>query len=231
MMNWQGFWNGDHSIYVNARHRQIHDSMLARDIVAEIKSPGLIVLDYACGEATEAHHVAAQCATLILSDGAATVREKLKQRYAMTASIVIQSPDETKALTDGSVDLIIVNSLLQYLNRDDTETLMRMLHAKLKPAGRLIIGDVIPPHVPALTDALALLRFGAQHGFFFAAFGGLIRTVFSDYRKIRGALGLTMWEESDFLTLLSNAGFTARRLTKNFGHNQARMAFECIKMS
>ena len=228
-MDWQGFWNGDHPIYVNARHRQIHDSVLARDIVTEITSPAMTVLDYACGEATEAHHVAAHCATLILSDGAATVRERLKARYAKSPSIVIQSPDETIALPEGSVDLIIVNSLLQYLTRDETKNLVAMLYAKLKRGGRLVIGDVIPPDVPAITDALALLRFGAQHGFFFAAILGLIRTVFSDYRKIRGALGLTLWEEPAFLALLSQAGFSARRMPKNFGHNQARMAFEGLK--
>lgn len=228
-MDWRSFWDGDHPIYVNTRHRILHDARIANDILAQIATPGLTVLDYACGEATEAGRVARHCGTLILSDGAPSVREKLKQRYDTTPNVVVQSPEDTAAMPDASVDLAIVNSLLQYLSREQTAALVRLVFAKLKPGGRVVIGDVIAPDTGPLTDAAALLRFGAQGGFLFAALGGLVRTALGDYRKVRGALGLTTWQESDFLTLLREAGFNARRLPENFGHNQARMAFEGIK--
>lgn len=228
-MDWRSFWDGDHPIYVNARHRALHDRRLADDIIAQIDRPHLTVLDYACGEATQAGRVASHCARLILSDGAQSVRDKLKQRYAATLNIEVQSPEETAAMAGGVVDLAIVNSLLQYLSRDDAATLVAMLFAKLKPGGRLVIGDVLAPDVGPLTDAAALLRFGAEGGFFFAALGGLFRTALGDYRKVRGALGLTTWAEADFLALLRDAGFAAQRMPVNFGHNQARMAFEARK--
>lgn len=228
-MDWRSFWDGDHPIYVNARHRALHDRRIADDIIGLIGEPDFIVLDYACGEATEAGRVAAHCRRLILSDGAPSVREKLKQRYAATANIVVQSPEETAEMPHGTVDLVIVNSLLQYLSRDETSALMSMLHATLKPGGRLIVGDVIAPDVGPLTDAFALLRFGAEGGFFLAAFAGLIRTALGEYRKVRGALGLTSWAEPEFLARLRDCGFEPRRLVQNFGHNQARMAFEAIK--
>ena len=228
-MDWRSFWDGDHPIYVNARHRALHDQHLANDIIAQITTPGLTVLDYACGEATEAGRVAQHCGKLILSDGAPSVRDKLKQRYGATPNIIVQSPEETALLPDGTVDLVIVNSLLQYLSPHQTAELAQMLCTKLKPGGRLVIGDVIAPDVGPLTDAVALLRFGAQGGFLIAAFGGLVRTALGDYRKVRGALGLTTWTEADCLALLREAGFQARRLPINFGHNQARMAFEGLK--
>ena len=31
-MSWQDFWDGEHSIYVNARHRMLHDRRIASDI-------------------------------------------------------------------------------------------------------------------------------------------------------------------------------------------------------
>ena len=74
-----------------------------------------------------------------------------------------------------------------------------------------------------------MLAFGWQGGFLLPALGGLVRTVFSDYRKIRAELGLTHYEEAEMLALLEKAGFTARRLEKNLGHNQARMAFGAVK--
>ena len=228
-MDWRSFWDGDHPIYVNARHRLLHDRRLADDIIAQIKSPDLTVLDYACGEATEAGRVAAHCGRLILSDGAPSVREKLVSRFGAVATIDVQSPEETALMPDGTLDLVIINSLLQYLSRDETAKLVAMLYAKLKPGGRLVIGDVIAPDTGPLTDAMALLRFGAEGGFFLAALAGLVRTALGDYRKVRGALGLTTWAPDECLALLRKAGFNAQRLATNFGHNQARMAFEGSK--
>lgn len=228
-MDWRSFWDGDHPIYVNARHRLLHDRRLADDIIAQIKSPDLTVLDYACGEATEAGRVAAHCGRLILSDGAPSVRDKLISRFGAIATIDVQSPEETALMPDGTLDLVIINSLLQYLSRDETAKLVAMLYAKLKPGGRLVIGDVIAPDTGPLTDAMALLRFGAEGGFFLAALAGLVRTALGDYRKVRGALGLTTWAPDECLALLRKAGFNAQRLATNFGHNQARMAFEGCK--
>ena len=61
---------------------------------------------------------------------------------------------------------------------------MRCWHAQLCPGGRLVLADIIPHDSGALTDALALLRLAWRNGFFVAAFAGLVRTVFSDYRKL-----------------------------------------------
>ena len=88
--------------------------------------------------------------------------------------------------------------------------------------------DVIPPDVGPLTDVAALLKLGAQNGFFIASFAGLARTFFSDYRKTRAALGLAHYSEDEMLALLSAAGYDARRRESNLGHNQARMAFIAV---
>ena len=191
------------------------------DDLQEALAEGIVV-----GHGTEAGRVATHCAQLILSDGAPSVREKLESRYSAIENIIIQSPEETAEWPDGTIDLAIINSLLQYLSRDETAALMRRLHGKLKPGGRLITGDVIDPATGPLTDAAALLKFVAQGEFLVAALGGLVRTAFSDYRKVRGRLGLTTWTEGEFIALLREAGFEPKRLAVNFGHNQARMAFE-----
>jgi hypothetical protein len=86
-------------------------------------------------------------------------------------------------------------------------------------------GDIIPTRVSALTDAIALLSFGAGNGFFGAALVGLARTVASDYWQLRSDLGLTRYDESAIIEKLAKAGFSARRAPTNIGHNQARMTF------
>ena len=42
----------------------------------------------------------------------------------------------------------------------------------------------------------------------------------------RSDLGLTTYSEAEMIEMLTAAGFRAQRHRPNFGHNQARMAFE-----
>jgi SAM-dependent methyltransferase len=224
-MDWRDFWNGEHSIYVSQRHRMLHDRLIARDVVALIPSPDAVVLDYACGEATEAASVARACGRLILSDAAPTVRARLMARFGGMAGIEILPPDEVAALPPASLDLVIINSLLQYLGVAEAEALLRMIAPLLKKTGALVLGDVLPRDLGAAQDAMALLRFGWEGGFLLPAIIGLGRTFFSDYRRLRAKLGLTRYDAEEMLALLDRAGFVAERRRPNLGHNDARMSF------
>jgi hypothetical protein len=53
MGDWIAFWDSEHSIYVNARHRDVHYRRIAQDICAYVPA-GAAVLDYGCGEALHA---------------------------------------------------------------------------------------------------------------------------------------------------------------------------------
>ena len=68
----------------------------------------------------------------------------------------------------------------------------------LAPGGVLIVADVIPPHVGAVSDGLALLRYAAANGFLGAALVGLARTALSPYRRLRSELGIARYGEADF---------------------------------
>jgi SAM-dependent methyltransferase len=145
------------------------------------------------------------------------------QRYAGHPVIRPLTPAEVEALPPDSLDLVVVNSLLQYLPRAELVRWLAIWHDRLRPGGRLVLGDVIPPDVSPLADAAALLRFGFEGGFLLAALGGLVRTALSDYRTLRSRLGLTTYEEGDILGLVEAAGLRAERRRPNIGHNQARM--------
>jgi SAM-dependent methyltransferase len=224
-VSWRDFWNGEHAIYANDRHRLLHDRFVARDIVALIPRPDAVVLDYGCGEATAAAEIAARCGRLLLCDAAPTVRARLAQRFAGHPAITVLSPDEADDLADGSVDLMVVNSVVQYLSRPELDQLLALAHAKLRPGGRLVLADIVPNGQSPFSDAAALLRFAAQGGFLLAAMSGLARTFFSDYRKLRSDLGLATYDERQMLAVLRDAGFEASRHHPNLGHNQGRMSF------
>ena len=225
-MSWIDFWNQDTSIYVNARHKALHYRQVAKDISVLVESPGSHVLDYGSGEATSADLVAARCERLTLCDAAPNTRAKIAAQFAGLNTITVASPQEISEGPDASFDLIIANSLLQYLDAATLDGLLELWKRRLRPGGRLILADVIPPGVSPLNDALALLRFAAEGGFLVAAMVGLARTFFSDYRKLRGELGISTHAEADMLALLEQHGYRARRLPDNIGHNPARITFE-----
>jgi SAM-dependent methyltransferase len=224
-MNWRDFWNQDTPIYVSERHKILHYSRIANDIARLIPSREAAVLDYGCGEALSADRVAAKCARLYLCDAAPIVRERLHARFAREERITVLSPEEAEALPDASLDLIVANSVIQYLSLDELRTLLRLARAKLRPGGSLVIADVIPPDVGPVADAGALLSFAWKGGFLGAALAGLARTAVSEYRKLREELGVAQYSEADITDILAESGFASERLPANIGHNQARMTF------
>ena len=135
------------------------------------------------------------------------------------------APEDVERLPDGSLDLIFANSLVQYLTAAELGRMLGSWRRLLVPGGVLIVADVIPPHVGALSDGAALLRYAAANGFFGAALVGLARTALSRYRRLRSALGIARYSEVEFLARLRAAGFSAERLPKNVEHNPARMTF------
>jgi ubiquinone/menaquinone biosynthesis C-methylase UbiE len=227
-MSWREYWNQDTPIYVNARHKAVHYDLIARQLVEALPKREPAVLDFGCGEALSADRVAKQCQVLHLCDGAELVRSRLAQKFGLLGNVVVMSPEQLGEIPEGSLDLIFVNSVLQYLSRPDLDSLLATWRRLLKPDGQLLIADVNPPDVGPLTDVAALMKLAAANGFFVASFVGLARTFFSDYRKTRAALGLAHYSEADMLAILTAAGFDARRRESNLGHNQARMAFIAV---
>jgi SAM-dependent methyltransferase len=223
---WLAFWDRPHSIYVNTRHRDIHYRLIAEEIAALLPSPAARVLDYGCGEALHAEIVAAAAGELLLCDGAPGVRAGIAARFACRRNIRAVAPEDVATLPDASLDFIVLHSVAQYLSPEETAKLLALFRRLLKPDGLLLVSDILPPQVPASTDALALLRFGAANGFFISAVAGLARTRVSDYWRLRSRFGLTRFGEAAMIQKLSDAGFAAHRVAKNIGHNQARMAFK-----
>jgi SAM-dependent methyltransferase len=222
---WLTFWDSAHSIYVNARHRDVHYRLIAEQIAALVPSPQARVLDYGCGEALHADRVAAVAGELLLCEGAPRVRAGIAARFAGNAKIRAVAPDEVERLPDHSLDLIVLHSVAQYLTPEELAKLCALFHRLLTADGMLVVSDVIPSDVAASTDALALLRFGAENGFFIGAVTGLVRTVLSDYWRLRTRYGLTRYGAAAMTDKLAAAGFSAQRAAHNIGHNQARMAF------
>jgi len=228
-MTWREFWNQPHSIYVNERHRLLHYDRIAKDIAALIPAPDSIVLDYGCGEAISAEDITGRCGHLYLFDTAPNVQDRLRRRFTENQKITVLNEDGFLNLPDDSLDMVICNSVLQYIRADEAARLIAIWCDRLKAGGRLVIGDIIPPDLDAAGDVKALLSFAWRGGFLVAALRGLVATFFSNYRKLRGEIGLTTYAQEDMSALLRAQGFAAYRSEHNIGHHQARMTFIATK--
>jgi SAM-dependent methyltransferase len=228
-MGWIEYWDDKPTIYVNQRHKEAHYRGISDGLIANLGDGRPVVLDYGCGEALFADRVAHRCGRLYLCDAAPRVRAELQRRFASIDNIVVVSPDEVVGLPPGSLDLIVANSVIQYLSPADLDRCLEQWKQLLGPGGRLLVADVIPPSVSPLTDALALLDFGRREGFLLAACIGLVRTFFSNYREVRAALGLQQFEAETLIQRLAAHGLTAHRHHPNLGHNQSRMAFLAVR--
>ncbi|MGA2126891.1 MAG: class I SAM-dependent methyltransferase, partial [Xanthobacteraceae bacterium] len=154
MGGWIAFWNSDHSIYVNDRHRDLHYRAIADDIAEHVASPAATVVDFGCGEALHADRVADRVHRLILVDAAEKVRAGLARRFADISRIEVLSPHQLAHCPDRSVDLVVMISVAQYLEPAELSALLVLFRRLLRSDGLLVLGDVVPPAVSPLTDAL-----------------------------------------------------------------------------
>jgi ubiquinone/menaquinone biosynthesis C-methylase UbiE len=225
MDDWIDYYDSTHTIYASRRHRDLHFEVIARDIIGHISSPDSVVLDYACGEALFAARVAEACGKLILAEPAPGVRGRLIARFAPNTRIRVRSLDDLRKMPEKSVDLVVMNSVAQYMTPGELDSALAVIRRLLKPGGRLVLGDILRPEVGMIRDVMALLRFALTHGFLKDALIGLLSTALSDYRQLRSRVGLQRYGENEMIAKLAAGGFTASRAHSNIGHNPWRMTF------
>lgn len=237
-MGWREYWEGDSAVYVSERHKSAHYAHLADDILEVAQGLGkplseMSILDFGCGEALSAGRIAQRVAKLTLNDGSAKVRGQLHTRFGQLPNVIIAAPEDLAGPSNGAAlpdadrqhDLVVVNSVLQYVEPEAAGPLLQSLGRTLRHDGRMLIADVLPPNLSAVTDAWQLLSFAGRDGFLIAAVLGLARTAVSDYAKIRAQIGLTRYAAADFERLAAAHGLVAVPLPRNIGHNPHRLAY------
>jgi ubiquinone/menaquinone biosynthesis C-methylase UbiE len=225
MDDWIDYYDSTHTIYASKLHRELHFRIVADDIIPYISSPDAVVLDYSCGEALSAARVADACGKLYLAEPAPGVRGRLIARFAPNTKIRVRSLDDLRNMTEKSVDLVVMNSVAQYMTSDELDSAFAVIRRLLTPGGRLVLGDILHPDVGMIRDVLALLRFARRNGFLKDALIGLISTALSDYRQLRSQIGLQRYSEKKMIAKLAASGFAASRAQFNIGYNPWRMTF------
>ena len=159
---------------------------------------------------------------MFLAEPAPGVRGRLIARFAPNTKIRVRSLDDVRKMPEKSIDLVVMNSVVQYMTPAEFDAALVNIRRILKPSGRLVLGDVLKPEVGMFSDVLALLRFAAKHGFLKDALKGLASSALSDYRQLRTRVGLQRYSEDDIAIKFGEFGL--HRLARAFQHRPQSVA-------
>ena len=190
----------------------------------------LTLLDFGCGDALGAFSLSKAGVQVLLHDPVPYVHERIMERFKNESNVKVLNKNEFISLASGSVDVVFIYSVLQYISKDDLKKLLPELYRILPNKGMLLIGDVVPATLSIFVDLYDLLIAGLRHGFFIDALAGVFITLFSDYRLVRKKNGFTKYDEKEIMEILATAGFDVERQPKNIGLSKHRMLIRAIKI-
>jgi hypothetical protein len=167
---------------------------------------------------------------VFLYDAAESARARLRRRYDNHARIRILEKSGLDELAGDSVDLIIVNSVIQYLSDEQLNEALVLFNRLVKSSGTFLLGDVINPGSGNSRHVTTLLRFAWQNGFFLSAIGGLAQTFISPYRNLQREVGFATFTREQILDKLARHGFSAEKLARNIGISGNRSSYLAWKL-
>jgi SAM-dependent methyltransferase len=190
---------------------------------AIVPDRGARVLDFGCGFGFVAEMLAPQVRELFLWDSSANMRRRARLNVAGHQNIRFLDLSDPKSLPDElQFELILVNSVVQYMTFDEFSAWLLRWRNMLAPGGRIVVSDLIPPDYPAIWDIVDLLRLSARRGF-------LVRAIWQAFSEIWRYCGVRTirplsrvgWE--DLSQWGKDAGLEVIRLPTNLTHFKKRL--------
>jgi SAM-dependent methyltransferase len=120
--------------------------------------------------------------------------------------------DSIDQLPHGAYDLIILNSVAQYFDGlGDLERHLVTFHELLRPHGRVVLSDVLPPDYNPYLDAVWSLAYATIHG----CARPMISHLAAAATKGK-EFNLARYDDQDISSVATRTGFTAQKLRKNY---------------
>ena len=169
--------------------------------------PGARVLDFGCGFGFIAELLAPRVAELFVFDASDQMRRRARLRLARQANVRFLGPPGAAPWPARlRFDLILVNSVVQYMSPDEFSRWLSQWRLMLAPRGRLVLSDLLAHDVDPLSEVVQMLVLSARRGCLMSvvrkALGELrhygrirrarplCRTALGDLRALAGGLGM-----------------------------------------
>jgi SAM-dependent methyltransferase/ribosomal protein S18 acetylase RimI-like enzyme len=178
-------------------------------------------LDFGCGFGFVANALAPKVGTVALWDASSNMRRRARLNVAHLTNIEFLNLSQPDSIDGGSFDLILVNSVVQYMSPEEFSGWLQRWRRMLVPGGRLVISDIVLPNYRFAADIVALIRFSARHGFLFHAVWEGWRE-FSSYSAVKRTRPLLRLSESEIGRIASAAGLNTQRWQNNLTFRTGR---------
>jgi cyclopropane fatty-acyl-phospholipid synthase-like methyltransferase len=177
-------------------------------------SPTMRALDFGCGWGNVARLLGPKVGELYLWDDAPRMRTLAAEATAQIPNVRMLTLKELTEERSFAFDLILANSVGQFMTAQEFAHWLRRWGAMLTPAGRIVVSDLVPPNYAALADLMTLLRFSRKRGFLARALWDAARVIPS-YWRARKARPLLRTSTDDLAAWGREAGLTGARFVTN----------------
>jgi SAM-dependent methyltransferase len=213
---WQSYWEG-----LSGAQRLFREQ--AQEYVRSLDSAIVLdrrarVLDFGCGFGFVAEALACKVGELFIWDSSANMSRFSRHLVRGHQNIrFLDLSDAETAPCNLHFDLILVNSVVQYMTFDEFSAWLVRWPTMLAPGGRIVISDLISPAHNSISDLIDILRFSVRRGLS----GNRIVWAFRKlgrYRRVRGTCPLGRIGVEELSQRGKAAGLTMTRLPANLTH-------------
>jgi SAM-dependent methyltransferase len=217
---WRGYWERLRPLPRSLRAEALH--YVERLAAAVELHAGMRVLDFGCGFGFTAEALARKVASVAVWDGARNMRLHARLTLAGDRNVEFADLADPCAPHDANgFDLILVNSVIQYMSQDELGGRLAQWRGLLAPRGRVVLSDLVPPDHRATWDVLAFLRFVAFRPSLWIE--RLTSQLLSYWRTGTGAPFLRV-HPPDLVKRAGAAGLAVRYLPRGLTHFPRRQA-------
>jgi protein-L-isoaspartate O-methyltransferase len=217
--HWHAYWDRleEHIIF----------RVEAADYVTRLEAalaldPGARVLDFGCGFGFVAELLAPRVAELCAFDASDHVQRRAQLRLASHANVRFLGPPGAAPWPAGlRFDLILVNSVVQYMPLDEFQQWLARWRAMLAPGGRLVLSDLLNRNADPVREVVELLVLSARRG----CLVSVIRKALGElrqYTKTRRVRPLSQIAFGDLRERAGRLGLAVDVLPSNLTYKKAR---------
>jgi len=217
---WDSYWeelSEDRGLFREQSDEYVRN--LASNIVLDQRAR---VLDFGCGFGFVAAMLSPRVGQIFLWDASPNMRRRARMNLAGYTNVRFLDLSNSSTLVL-HFDLILVNSVIQYMSHDDFASWLLRWRDLLGTRGRIIISDIIPPYYRASWDVMDLLRLSIQRRFLTHAIWQAFKELWR-YWGVRRVRPLTRIGPEYLRQRATNAGMTVHYLPRNLTHFEKRLS-------
>ena len=212
-MSWSEYWESLESGELLFRKQS--DEYVARLLAAVPVHSRTSVLDFGCGFGFVASALAPRVGSVAVWDPSPRMRSRASVTLKPHANARVI--DLSQAAPAERFDLILVNSVAQYMTSAEFDVWLDRWRDLLVESGRLVLSDLLPPAHHTWVDVIDILRFSSRRRI-------LLRTIreatveVRRYLRTRAVQPLVHIDRDELCRRAGAAGFTVAFMERNLTH-------------